>query len=85
MEQNHVVALEGHYLFSSMRAVTPRRNEAAACMSLTPSGMDETIRRIDARRGIGAERAIGVNDPIANGDILDAGPNRLDDARPFVA
>jgi hypothetical protein len=32
-----------------------------------------------------APSGVSVDRPIAYGDIVDAGPNRLDDARPFIA
>ncbi len=47
--------------------------------------LDDTARRHDAVFGIGAGRAGGIGDPVANPDVFDAGADGFDRARGFHA
>ena len=86
MEQNRVAALQRRYLLQQHARRDATQKGGGGLRIADPIGdADKMIRRVESRRGVGTERAVGVDHPIAHGDTADTDPHRLDDTRPFVA
>ena len=87
VQQHRVARLQaGAMRRSRYDVVRPRIVMAAAVSNAMVSGqLDEVVGRHDPLGAVRAQRAAGVGDPVALGEVVDTGTHGLDDARALDA